>query len=224
MKLNEALLKKYTTKAIKKKSRPGCWDVLAVEVYDSGKKIGEYKRSYSSMMNTFHPFTQDGKDYALYSADYTTTRVMALPSCKDIGGEKSNSFGFCPVEFAVVHEQELYDCMVKVYGKGEKYENLEHIKKSKALINGELAFVSGCVWGDDSSWKVQFINLKKMKDGLFFKGRKIREDWMGYTELPRQVDLKDAITFEGWDPDFQIIEVSTPARFDLEEKKRLGDD
>ena len=69
-------------------------------------KIGEYLRNYSSFYNTFHPFVQNGKEYALYSKDYTATRVMELPSCQDIAGEDRNSFGFCPIDFYVPDEVE----------------------------------------------------------------------------------------------------------------------
>lgn len=219
MKVNDTLIKRYTTNVIPKKSRPGCWDILKVEIFDNGKKIGQYERSYPTLFNTFHPFEQHGKHYALYSADYTTTRIMELPSCKDIGGEKRNSPGFCPVDYAVLHDPEMYKEWAKCYGPGTQWDNPVYMQRFKALINGEIGFVAGCVWGDDSSWKIQFLNLKKMKEGFFSKGRDIREDWLGYIELPRGIKLKDAISFEEWEPDHEQFTIATPHRFLLDKKE-----
>ena len=122
-------------------------------------KIGEYERNYYCMYDTFFPFEQNGKEYALYSLDYTATRVMELPSCKDICGEEGDSIGFCPVEFYVSPD------------------------------NSNIGFVSGCVWGDDSSWKVQVLDLSKISEGIFK-----REDKLEYAELAFNQTLKEAIS------------------------------
>jgi hypothetical protein len=39
------------------------------------------------------PFMQDGRWFALYTPDYAATRIMELPSCKDLGTE-APSHGF----------------------------------------------------------------------------------------------------------------------------------
>ena len=65
------------------------------------KQIGEYERNYASFFETFFPFRWKEKDLALYSRDYTATRIMELPSCTDIGGEEPHESGFCPVEYLV---------------------------------------------------------------------------------------------------------------------------
>ncbi len=85
--------------------------------------IGTYKRNYSAFYNTFFPFERDGVWYALYSRDYTCTRVMKLPECIDIGGEDPESCGFCPVDYFVPKVKDVYM---------------------------PFGFVAGCVWGDDS--------------------------------------------------------------------------
>src|SRR5688500_20337546 len=76
---------------------PGAWKYLLVSIFESDgtgeRKIGEYVRNYSSFFSTFHPFQQNGKWYALYSKEYTATRVMELPSCRDIAGEEHHSHG-----------------------------------------------------------------------------------------------------------------------------------
>lgn len=79
----------------------GYWNHIRVGVFRGAEQVGEYTRNYGSLLSTFFPFEREGKWYALYSPDYTATRVMSLPDCKDIGGEESNAHGFCPAEFYV---------------------------------------------------------------------------------------------------------------------------
>lgn len=162
---------KYYTETEEIESEPGCWNTLKVKIFlrslEKTKEIGEYHRNYSSMLNTFVPFLQHGKEYALYSNNYTCTRVMSLPDCKDIAGEKPDAFGFCPVDFFVPYEPE----------NG---------------IHGDFGFVAGCIWGDDSSWKLQFLDLRGIDKGKFD-----RKDKFGYFELP-DLPLKDCIDMEDY--------------------------
>src|SRR5262249_51950383 len=65
------------------------------------EQIGEYTRNYTTLFRTFFPFLVGEKTFALYSPHYHTTRVMALPSCEDVGGEESSQSSFCPVDFYV---------------------------------------------------------------------------------------------------------------------------
>jgi hypothetical protein len=103
----------------KKDNGKGYWNYLNVGIFQRAEadttvrgytkpqisagdvQIGEYQRNYSTMYRTFHPFELRGKWYALYSKDYTSTRIMALPSCKDLGGEERDQWGFCPVDYWV---------------------------------------------------------------------------------------------------------------------------
>lgn len=164
------MISDYHVEVEKVPSQPGCWDVLNVKILKQNQQIGEYKRNYSSLFKTFCPFEQDGKEYALYSKDYTGTRVMSLPDCVDICGEERDGYGFCPTEFYVP-------------------------KESK----GKYGFVAGCVWGDDTSDKVQFLDLSNITKGIFK-----RDDRFGYIELSDA--LKDCIELNDDDePDWVFI-------------------
>jgi hypothetical protein len=66
-------------------------------------QVGEYLRNYH-LLSTFYHFRKGGQDFALYSRDYTATRVMLLPSCTDLGGEERDEDGFCPAEYYVPYE------------------------------------------------------------------------------------------------------------------------
>src|SRR5262249_41440812 len=157
-------------------------------VGDLEEQIGEYVRNYPNFFDTFFPFEKDGKDYALYSTDYTATRVMELPSCRDIGGEEPSSGGFCPVEYYVptyVDLETTYSGSPETpYANGkilrsrknkatpEDLEPVSNVSNWRDAKTGEamkfesltraispltfypFGFIAGCVWGDDSSWKI----------------------------------------------------------------------
>ena len=155
---------------------------LLVEIYHNHytlEKIGEYFRNYDSLFNTFYPFVLDGKNYALYSKCYTATRVMSLPDCKDLGGEESHSFGFCPVDYYVPQ-----GC--------------------------NFGFVAGCVWGDDSSWKLQYLDLSNVEFGIIK-----RDDRFGYLELPN-MPLDQAVEC---DSECSYLTISKIKRFKLNGEK-----
>lgn len=178
----------YTLK-IEKIDGGNHWDTLKVYILDGdGKELGSYDRNYPSFFDTFCPFMKNGKEYALYSRDYTSTRVMSLPDCEDIGGEERDTFGFCPIEFLVP------SC--------DKF----HIPKE---FESSMGFVAGCGWGDDTSWKVQLLDLSKVEEGI------IKRDGnrLGYIELCSNDKLEDAIADievyydeeeKDWDMDIEI--------------------
>jgi hypothetical protein len=192
------------------------------KIVPHAEQIGEYKRNYG-FLDTFHWFTKDGKDYALYSKDYTATRVMELPSCKDLGGEEPDSCGFCPVEFYVpsyvVHEfkrDPLKGTQFRMYEPGPKeFEEGEVSKPVTSLLHDPFGFVAGCVWGDDTSWKIEFIDLSEADKGILR-----HDDRFGYIELPGKSGLRDVIDMQGGESSRiriaheQSFDCKTGARFD----------
>lgn len=174
--------------------KPGAWKVQDVEVFYGEDKIGEYVRYYPSYL-PFAPFKMlNGKMYALYSADYTGTRVMTLPDCVDIGGEEINSGGFCPVELWVPS----YSIGTLSYGKHSS---------SMAVFTDELdrpdvysmpfGFVTGCVWGDDSFWKLEAFDLREADKGILK-----RFQLLGYVDMPNTYDGQSMSSFISIDPLF----------------------
>jgi hypothetical protein len=171
--------KMYIARVIEDMStRSGCWnfqkigvfkkidykqDIITVLKSKKEEKVGEYIRDYSSFMRTFWAFQQNGLWYALYSKNYLATSVMSLPDCKWICGEEEDSpGGFCPVDFYVP-------------------------EKSK----GMWGFVAGCIWGDDWSTKIEYLDLSMISKG-FIK----RDNRFGYIILPENQNLCDAIDVE----------------------------
>ncbi len=224
----------YIAKHKEKETKPGCWnylDVAIFEVADDGteKQVGSYERKYSSMYDTFFPFKQKGKWYALYSSDYTATSVMSLPDCKQIATEASSAWGFCPTGFYVPNADDFrhWDSVrlnggkkrseddaywaelaisLKAHEKeGSNFNAAEDAKKKRQWAveaeeayddienkyEGQFGFISGCHWGDDSSWKMQYLDLSKITEGVITRTAR----W-GYWELPEGKSLKECLNFE----------------------------
>ena len=206
---------KYTAKVIENiKTKPGCWNYLTIGVFDDDKQIGSYQRNYSDFLNTFFPFKQNNQWFALYSPKYTATRIMSLPDCKDIGGEEEEQWGFCPVEYLVpsyyIHKADIKheEIAFRVYDTEGEEETPEELKKRDILFD-PFGFVAGCVWGDDSSWKIQFLDLSEAHKGIIK-----RDERFGFLELPRRMRLKDAVQ---WDGDF-LLTFATQKHFHVDEK------
>jgi len=160
-------------------------NVMEVQEDGTRKKLGEFKRNYHCGFDTWEPFEQDGKFFALCSRDYTATAVMALPECEIIAEETPHSFGFCPTGFFVPTEMKDY------IGDTEPEELPEEWR-------GQFGFVCGCIWGDDTSWKIEFLDLSEITQGKI-----TRDHRFGYVELPGGSEsLKDCIVVTSSTDDF----------------------
>lgn len=75
---------------------------LLVKVSSNGKPLGAYLRTEPVLEQTFHPFMQNGKEYAFYSMEGTGMRIMHLPSCIDAHvGIKADETTFRPTNYLV---------------------------------------------------------------------------------------------------------------------------
>lgn len=210
---------------------PGGWRGLRVGIFkvENGarEQIGEYTRNYGTLFRTFCHFTKDGKDYALYSPHYTATRIMELPSCKDLGGEEPHSAGFCPVDYHVpsyvMKEYRSLDGKVSISPvndpKEEDMEQSSNFRLVSPLLYYPFGFVAGCIWGDDSSYKIQYLDLSDAERGVIK-----RDGRFGYIELPDELTLKQAINMidYGYDATEEYSYTALIAirkRFDLRDGK-----
>lgn len=222
------------------------------KVSDTDVQIGEYTRNYSSLYRTFHPFQLRGKWYALYSKDYTSTRIMSLPDCKDLGGEERYEWGFCPVDFWVPPLSDLVfhhnegcprdeergnkpdytkpcsceiphspECPFLVSGKKEPcngcaahkaYDEQRYEWRFPERVHG---FIAGCVWGDDTSWKIEYLDLSRADEGIIK-----REARFGYVELAAGQNLCDAIDYDG---EGSYVRMNVQQHFNLETGKDINE-
>ena len=175
---------KYFVRTSSKPNRPGTWASTIVEVFGRGSSAGEehaicrYERSYS-MLQTFEPFRQVGRDFALISRDYTKTAVLDLGTGEVIAEEPETYYGgnpampgggFCPVGFYVPDWWDVH--------RGHVIPGSEQWGPEYEWPVGDFGFVWGCQWGDDSSWKVQYLDLSRVRKGVI-----ARDDRFGYIEL-----------------------------------------
>lgn len=244
----------YTAKILSEiEYSPNAWKGLRVGVFrienEIEEQIGEYERNYSTLFNTFLPFQQNGKNFAFYSPDYTVTRIMELPSCKDIGGEESSAGGFCPTDYFVPTyiEQEVTRETISLRGKiderisknrlnkptdkdlieyttnhkftngntGEECKTKTTYRPLSSLLYYPFGFIAGCIWGDDSTWKIQYLDLSEVERGITK-----RDERFGYIELPDNLSLKEAINMYDYGYDWEdevanYIRINIMQTFDL---------
>jgi hypothetical protein len=178
-----------------------------IRIFQDDKQIGEYERLLpGGGVETFEPFEKGGRWYALYSADYTCTRVMSLPDCRDLGGEEPSSEGFCPVELWVPRYREVstidhdsgsettsWSIEAEAEGFGEVYAgNKRFESRAGSWRSLDTAFVAGCVWGDDSYWKLEVFDLSEADQGKI-----LRHDRFGYLPLGA-TPLVEAVSLIKW--------------------------
>ena len=272
----EILYPYFTAKTINRiDNGAGYWSHLEVGVFQHDSKdadpkmIGSYVRNYSTLYNTFEYIRRGDRHFALFSPDYTGTRVMEIfpnVGIKDIGGEDRNASGFCPVDLYVptlrtfVREVDCgpqaavkdwsrlldffppgsiiinreqqedrkklrYDdgqCIRAYTGKVEKIGNDKHptycwVWGPKQMYEtcfihtpSNDGFIAGCVWGDDSSWKIQHLDLTGIEQGQIK-----RTELFGYVELANGTKLKDAINTDFLEDGGSRITMSVQLTFDL---------
>jgi hypothetical protein len=178
---------RYATRVTKLATPPGSWTKVHVEVLDGEQVIAEYDRNYS-MLQTFEPFRQGAKLFALVSTHYASTSVLDLQSGQIIAAEDPAGNGFCPVGFYVPDWWDLHD--------GTKLPGSMHWRPDDdEWPAGDFGFVWGCVWGDDSSWKIQYLDLSRVQDGII-----ARDERFGYLKLATDPKLepRDFIRCSSW--------------------------
>jgi|GEM_PF-1849292 len=228
----EQIIKQYlhtpfSVETEKVKNEPGTWDSTKVSIFRDGVLIGEYIRNYSNYgTNTFHPFLINNQWYALYSASYTATRVMKLHEnrIEDWCGEDKSPHGFCPVEFYIpkyIHSKhEFRDSLYDSYTAdcdNTPEEFASELKDSEfvSLNHCDFGFMCGCVWGDDTSWKLRYINLSQIPDKILTVS-----DKFGYWELPNTLTLKECINMSNWQPDHDWITLIRAETINLKTDER----
>jgi hypothetical protein len=153
--------------------------------------------------------------------------LLALCHCLIVKRLVVRNFGFCPTGFHIArysdyiwkatpeselhkypeanwhwlrvdrHERDYEDC--PEWESELKVHETEH-----ALYSGNikydlrLGFVMGCVWGDDSSWKLERLDLAEAHKGILK-----REASFGYLELPA-LPLKECLRISGNEKSFNV--------------------
>lgn len=199
-----ALREQYDVTAKQVPSGKRGWPHLNVRVYKVNankqrRRIARYQRMYPSFFNTFEPFRQGDKHFALVSVTHPRTSVLDLATGKIIAEEDRSKTGFCPTDFYVPDWWDIHDGSIT---PGSKYWD-----DSMERPNGSFGFVAGCEWGDDTSWKVQYLDLSRISEGIIS-----RDERFGYLELPPRMRLKDAVTLH---ENPATVSIATNVGYDL---------
>lgn len=205
------------------------------------EKITEYARNYSMLdtFHVFQQ-KRDGvwHDYALISTRYTRVEVMDLETGEIIAvepypvvdaewaerypenkvGDERPGWGFCPSSFYVPDWWDEYDesFTANVVSKNAKNPEFEE-SYAKELLNefaffeGNWAVYSGCLWGDDTSEKVRYIDLSRISEGIL-----TTDERFGYIQLPDGEKLSSCVKLQAGS---NRVMISTPVYFDLETGK-----
>jgi hypothetical protein len=217
----------FSVEALTVEHTDGSWDSTKISIFRDGILIGEYMRNYNAYgALTFCPFRLGDDWYALYSAHYTATRVMKLHNdrIEDWCGQEPSEDGFCPTEIYIpryrttkhsvkINEtlHEFDNCYVDCDFKSEK-EFDEEIDGLLLLDeqHTSFGFISGCVWEDDSSWKIQYIDLTGIADKILNIS-----DKFGYWEMPHNLSLRECVDMSDWEPEYNCVSLTGSKRFNL---------
>lgn len=111
-----------------------------------------------------------------------------------------SAFGFCPIDFYVPDWWELRDHDFNdIIEPGDDLWDEEDERP-----DGSFGFLSGCHWGDDSSWKIRSIDLSRLHEGIVTsddrfgyieQGGKTLADSISYSHYTDRVDISTSIWF-----------------------------
>lgn len=193
---------RYSTR-VTATSAPGTWTTVHVDVVDGDAVIASYDRNYR-MLQTFEPFRQRDRVFALISPHYTATSVMDLHTGQIVAAEEPAASGFCPAGFYVPDWWDLHDGTT--LPGSMSWRQADHEWPA-----GDFGFVWGCAWGDDSSWKVQYLDLSRVAHGVIR-----RDDRFGYLKLATDPRLgpPDFIRCSSWHGE-RRVEFCTERGYDL---------
>jgi hypothetical protein len=203
----------FTAKTTNVVSGVGAWGTLHVDVLDgTGRIVAAYDRNYPALYRTFEPFRQGDRMLALISSDYTATSVLDLATGKVIATEEPNEMGFCPTGFYVPDWWDINDDSI--------LPGSTHWNEHRELPRGNFGFVWGCIWGDDTSWKFQYLDLSRVQQGEI-----LRDERFGYVELAShfKLDPREFIRCSFHDGKCQVT-FSVLASFDLTTGTKLGEE
>jgi hypothetical protein len=191
---------------------PNTWPEAHVDILDGDRMIATYRHNYS-LLQTFEPFRQGDRTFALISPDYTATSVLDLDTGAIVAGEEPHAGGFCPVGFYVPDWWDVNDGTIlpgSMHWRPADHE----------WPCGDYGFVWGCIWGDDSSWKVQHLDLSSVSDGVIR-----REERFGFLRLAthKKLEATDVIRCSSWQGQ-RRVKFSVEQTFDLGSGSLIADD
>jgi hypothetical protein len=202
---------RFSTKVRVVETGEAILNTLHIDVMDAeGNVVAGHDRNHPGLYDTFEPFRQGERMLALVSPEYTTTAVMDLSTGEILASEEPDDLGFCPVGFYVPDWWDVHD--------GSVLPGSRPWTNEREWPVGDFGFVWGCIWGDDGSWKVEYLDLSRVREGEI-----ARDARFGYLELECHPDLhpRDYIRCDWRD---RSVTFSVPASFDLDSGEPIEED
>lgn len=210
---------------------PCAWKSSRMEVFErtadgvAAAPCATWERDHGPY-ETFEPFRQGDRTLALISRDYTRSAVIDLATGAVIAEEDESFYdeaktqpgaGFCPVGFYVPDWWDVHDDSI--------IPGSEYWDEANEWPRGEFGFVWGCHWGDDSSWKLQMLDLRDVTRGVLRREERfgyvaVRDDeWTSpcFDEAPPDAKGSKPPPFLGvsWYGASPVVKVRTSLGFDL---------
>jgi len=150
-----------------------------INIYNGYTFITSYIRDYNNFI-PFYSFEVNGQWYALYSEQYYTLKLVKLPSMELV----YESEGFFSFDIVVPrYEKQKLDSEFEyiAWECGKDYKTFEaNIQNKDNVKYANFAFITGCVWGDDSDTKIRMLDLSDITNGF-----KVHES-LGYVVVPEE--------------------------------------
>ncbi|MEJ0022401.1 MAG: hypothetical protein WDN76_02410 [Alphaproteobacteria bacterium] len=135
---------------------------------------------------------------------------MSLPECSDLGGEEPAANGFCPVEYYVPRYRELAVTHLSTGRVNNELIMFESEAEERApqpdyeIKYGrwrslDVGFIAGCIWGDDSSWKLEVVDLSRAAEGLISRTARF-----GHLQLANKMPLSEAVSLDSFPPHWEL--------------------
>jgi hypothetical protein len=210
------------------------WGHSILHVLRGGDEVFSYERTYPSFgKSTCVPFPQydfvdhQWHDYLLFSEEYVRASALNLetavradePYPTDNYGKEYPEFGFCPTGFKAFPMIEEY--VGTDEDEAKRDESIAfwnkmidaHPDQASSLLeySGVFALESGCIWGDDTSDKLRYIDTSRVRDGILRT-----DERYGYFELGASIEK---VTF-----DDGIVYAPRLAMLDVNDGKVLNEE
>lgn len=175
----------------------GTWDVRDCEILRDGNVIGAFRYGYSGgIQHIFCPFQYKEQWYCLYATSYMALSLGRLTD--KLEHIDSTADEFCPVEAAVPFHYFNHAGWERSGSDSDKeyifhsYEwDADYGEPHEFAGWADFGFFCGCHWGDDTSYKLRFIDLRAIAEGKLL----IDDKPLGYFDMATGGIKKDVSDF-----------------------------
>lgn len=184
------------------------------------------------------------RHYALISTRYTRLEVLDLQNGEIIAvqpypkadkqyeemsngkykeGDDLPAFGFCPMEFYVPDWWDEYNESYlpttdpetgKLTHSFRSDDYAIELYKEFQSYTGQWGLYGGCIWGDDITSKIRYVDLSRISEGIVNA-----DERFGYVNLPNHLTLREAVSINA---DDGYMEILTPVMFRMDTGKAMN--